>query len=74
MTFKKIIYLSLIFILGLSACNSDVKIKSEPNYTLAEEYGIDLEVTKIVDKFYLELQKMGHNRLDTSSLIKRLTD
>ena len=40
----------------------------------AEEYGIDLEVTKIVDKFYSELQKMGHNRLDTSSLVKRLTD
>ena len=40
----------------------------------AEEYGIDLEVTKIVDKFYSELQKMGYNRLDTSSLIKRLTD
>ena len=40
----------------------------------AEEYGIDLEVTKIVDKFYSELQKIGHNRLDTSSLIKRLTD
>lgn len=40
----------------------------------AEEYGIDLEVTKIVDKFYSELQKMGHNSLDTSSLIKRLTD
>ena len=40
----------------------------------AEEYGIDLEVTKVVDKFYSELQKMGHNRLDTSSLVKRLTD
>lgn len=40
----------------------------------AEEYGIDLEVTKIVDEFYSELQKMGHNSLDTSSLIKRLTD
>ena len=40
----------------------------------AKEYGIDLEVTKIVDKFYSELQKMGHNRLDTSSLVKRLTD
>ena len=40
----------------------------------AEEYGIDLEVTKIVDKFYSELQKMGHNRLDTSSLVKRLTN
>ena len=40
----------------------------------AEEYGIDLEVTKIVDKFYSDLQKMGHNRLDTSSLVKRLTN
>ena len=40
----------------------------------AEEYGIDLEVTKIVDKFYSDLQKMGHNKLDTSSLVKRLTN
>ena len=40
----------------------------------AKEFGIDLEVTKIVDKFYLELQRMGHNKLDTSSLLKRLTD
>ena len=40
----------------------------------AEEYGIDLEVTKIVDKFYSDLQNMGHNKLDTSSLVKRLTN
>ncbi len=40
----------------------------------AKEFGIDLEITKIVDKFYLELQRMGHNKLDTSSLLKRLTD
>ena len=40
----------------------------------AAEFGIDLEITKIVDQFYAELQKMGHNRLDTSSLLKRLTD
>jgi 3-hydroxyisobutyrate dehydrogenase-like beta-hydroxyacid dehydrogenase len=38
----------------------------------ADEFGINLEVTKVVDQFYLELQKMGHNNLDTSSLIKRL--
>lgn len=38
----------------------------------AKEYGIDLEVTKIVDQFYSELQDMGHNKLDTSSLVKRL--
>ena len=40
----------------------------------AAEFGINLEITKIVDQFYAELQKMGHNRLDTSSLLKRLTD
>ena len=40
----------------------------------AKDYGINLEITKIVDQFYAELQRMGHNRLDTSSLIKRLTD
>ena len=39
----------------------------------AADFGIELEVTKIVDQFYLELQKMGYNDLDTSSLIKRLT-
>jgi 3-hydroxyisobutyrate dehydrogenase len=40
----------------------------------AKEFGINLEITKIVDQFYLELQKMGYNKLDTSSLVKRLTD
>ena len=39
----------------------------------AADFGIELEVTKIVDQFYLELQQMGYNDLDTSSLIKRLT-
>ena len=38
----------------------------------AKEYGIDLEVTKIVDNFYSEIQKMGGNQFDTSSLVKRL--
>jgi 3-hydroxyisobutyrate dehydrogenase len=38
----------------------------------ATDFGIELEVTKIVDQFYLELQQMGYNDLDTSSLIKRL--
>ena len=39
----------------------------------AREYGIDLEITKIVDDFYSEIQKMGGNKYDTSSLVKRLT-
>ena len=38
----------------------------------SEKYGIDLEITKIIDTFYEDLQKQGHNNLDTSSLIKRL--
>ena len=41
-------------------------------FNQASEFGIDLEVTKIVDQFYSDLQEMGHNKLDTSSLIKRL--
>ena len=38
----------------------------------SEKYGINLEITKIIDKFYKDLQEQGLNRLDTSSLIKRL--
>ena len=30
-------------------------------------------VTALVDQFYADVQKMGGNRWDTSSLIKRLT-
>ena len=41
-------------------------------FNQAQEYGIDLEVTKIVDNFYSEIQKIGGNRFDTSSLVKRL--
>ena len=41
-------------------------------FNQASEFGIDLEVTKIVDQFYSNLQEMGHNKLDTSSLLKRL--
>ncbi len=35
--------------------------------------GAKLEVTKIIRGYYQELQKSGHGRLDTSSLIKRLS-
>ena len=41
-------------------------------FNQAQEYGIDLEVTKIVDDFYSEIQKIGGDRFDTSSLVKRL--
>ncbi len=38
----------------------------------AERIGADLPVAKIVDEFYAEIQKMGGNRWDTSSLLTRL--
>ena len=37
----------------------------------AKNNGSLLPVTELVDKFYSEVQDMGGNRLDTSSLIKR---
>ena len=37
----------------------------------AKNNGSLLPVTELVDKYYGEVQKMGGNRLDTSSLIKR---
>ena len=38
----------------------------------AEELGETLPVTEIVDAYYAEVQAMGGNRWDTSSLIARL--
>ncbi len=38
----------------------------------ADENGASLPVTALVDQFYKDVQKMGGNRWDTSSLIKRL--
>ena len=37
----------------------------------AKNNGSLLPVTELVDKYYGEIQKMGGNRWDTSSLIKR---
>ncbi len=39
----------------------------------ARRNGARLPVTALVDQFYADLQMQGGNRLDTSSLIKRLT-
>ncbi|TDE39750.1 NAD(P)-dependent oxidoreductase [Antarcticimicrobium sediminis] len=38
----------------------------------ADEIGASLPVTALVDQFYKDVQAMGGNRWDTSSLIKRL--
>jgi 3-hydroxyisobutyrate dehydrogenase-like beta-hydroxyacid dehydrogenase len=38
----------------------------------AKEYGVTLEMTELVDCFYADVQELGGNRWDTSSLIARL--
>ena len=38
----------------------------------AKQNGAQLEMTKLVDRYYAEVQEMGGNRWDTSSLIARL--
>ena len=47
----------------------DLKISLEE----AKKNGSLLPITEIVDQYYGEVQKMGGNRWDTSSLIKRLS-
>ena len=37
----------------------------------AKNNGSLLSITEMIDKFYGEVQEMGGNRWDTSSLIKR---
>lgn len=48
----------------------DLKIALET----AEENGANLTMTKMVDKYYADVQDMGGNRWDTSSLLKRLEE
>ena len=38
----------------------------------AEKKGADIEITKLIDGFYKDIQDLGGNRWDTSSLLKRL--
>lgn len=40
----------------------------------ARANGAELPATALIDQFYAKLQKQGHGRLDTSSLIKLLAD
>ena len=46
----------------------DLKIALEE----AEQNGAKLDMTKLVDGYYAEVQELGGNRWDTSSLIARL--
>jgi 3-hydroxyisobutyrate dehydrogenase-like beta-hydroxyacid dehydrogenase len=48
----------------------DLDIVSEE----AAKIGADIEITNIVNKFYKDIQSLGGNRWDTSSLLKRLKD
>ena len=45
----------------------DLKIAMEE----AKKNNSPLPITKIIDEYYAEVQKMGGHRWDTSSLIKR---
>lgn len=49
-------------------------MRKDLNITLdeARRNGAQLPVTALVDQFYAEVQKLGGNRWDTSSLVKRL--
>ncbi|WP_417223202.1 NAD(P)-dependent oxidoreductase [Amphritea sp.] len=49
-------------------------MRKDLNITLdeARRIGAQLPVTALVDQFYAEVQKLGGNRWDTSSLVKRL--
>ena len=38
----------------------------------ADEFGVSLPITALVDQFYKDIQKLGGGRWDTSSLIQRL--
>jgi 3-hydroxyisobutyrate dehydrogenase len=38
----------------------------------AASNGASLEMTRLVDRYYAEVQQLGGNRYDTSSLIARL--
>jgi 3-hydroxyisobutyrate dehydrogenase-like beta-hydroxyacid dehydrogenase len=40
----------------------------------AQQNGVRLEMTELVDRFYAEVQALGGKRWDTSSLIARLED
>ena len=47
----------------------DLKIAMEE----AKNNGSPVPVTEVIDKYYAEVQEMGGNRWDTSSLIRRLS-
>ena len=40
----------------------------------AENNRANIDTTRIIDQYYQEVQAMGGNRWDTSSLLKRLKD
>jgi len=42
-------------------------------FKTAEDVGANLVLAKMVDEYYSDVQQMGGNRWDTSSLLKRLT-
>ncbi|MCB1615943.1 MAG: NAD(P)-dependent oxidoreductase, partial [Pseudomonadales bacterium] len=43
-------------------------------FTEAEMLGLDLPITRQIDRFYADVQAMGGGRWDTSSLLERLIE
>ena len=66
--FKSMVAGEFVFGFAVDLMRKDLSIA----FAEADTHGINLEVTKIVDKFYSDIQDLGGNKLDTSSLIKRL--
>jgi len=44
------------------------------SFNEAEKNGASLPITKIIDKYYKEIQKNGGSRYDTSSLMTLVDD
>ena len=65
---KAVIEDQFIFGFAVDWMRKDLKIALDE----AKKNNSSLPITKIVDGYYEEVQKMGGNRWDTSSLIKRL--
>ena len=54
----------------LKECQEDLEIVKKQ----AELIGANIEVTKLVNNFYKDIQDIGGGNWDTSSLLKRLQD
>ena len=64
------VYLKIWKLLILGLQNRDLPFHL-PVFICGDKNNSPLPITQIVDSYYEEIQKMGGNRWDTSSLIRR---